>query len=34
MQILQTLLIGFLATSIALPEEGPSSPSGTELREL
>ena len=34
MQISETLLIGFLATSIGLPEEGPVSPSGTELREL
>ena len=34
MQILETLLIGFLASSIALPEEGSASPSGTELREL
>jgi Tol biopolymer transport system component len=34
MQILGTLLVAFLATSIALPEEGPASPSGTESREL
>ncbi|HBE98242.1 MAG TPA: hypothetical protein DDW68_13830, partial [Verrucomicrobiales bacterium] len=32
--ILETLLIGFLATSIALSEEGRASPSGTESHEL